>query len=267
MSILVAGHYCHDTVLGNATTHRTLGGSAAYASAILEALGEPHEVVAKVGADFLHGALVSHPPRLVPGRTTAFVDDYRGPERRERVEAVAPAIEPDDLSGTFDVGLACGIAGEVPPRTLDRMRRICRVLIADAQSVLREISPDGQVLLRAPPLEMLQRLDILKASRKEAEVLDLPALRRKIDVVVTDGPAGCTILRAGAQIRVEAFPAREKDPTGAGDCFAAGLAAGLARGLSIERAARLGAFCGARAVEHVGVPRLTPEELRAAPVP
>ena len=46
-------------------------------------------------------------------------------------------------------------------------------------------------------------------------------------------------------------------PTGAGDCFLAGFAAGLARGLDPLRAARIGAYCGARAVEQIGVPRLT----------
>ena len=265
MSVLVVGHYCHDTLIGNASTRRALGGSAAYASAILEAIGEPHHVVAKVGADFLYGAVVSPQPRVVPGRTTAFVVDYRGAEREERVEAVAEAIEPDDLSGAWEAGLACGIAGEVPLRTLERMRRISRVLIADAQSLLRVISPGGEVLLRPPPQEAVELLDVLKASRKEAEALDLAALRRRLTLVVTDGPRGCVILRAEAQARIEAFPAREKDPTGAGDCFAAGLAAGLARGLSLEQAARVAAWCGARAVEQLGVPRLTPEEVRAAP--
>src|SRR5262249_1094833 len=151
------------TLIGNASTRRALGGSSAYASAILEALGEPHEVVAKVGADFLHGALVCRPPRVVEGRTTAFVVDYRGPERRERVEAVAPAIEPDELGGAWRVALACGIAGEVPLRTLERMRRISQVLIADAQSLLREISVGGEVVLRPPAQEAVELLDVLKA--------------------------------------------------------------------------------------------------------
>jgi 1D-myo-inositol 3-kinase len=265
VSVLVVGHYCHDTLIGNASTRRTLGGSAAYASAILEAIGEPHDVVAKVGADFLYGALVSRRPRVAQGKTTAFVVDYRGVERHERVEAVAPAIEPEELSGAWDAGLACGIAGEVPLRTLERMRRISRVLIADAQSLLREISPGGEVVLRSPAEDAVGLLDVLKASEKEAEALDVAALRRKLTLVVTDGPRGCSILSANAQVRVEAFPARERDPTGAGDCFAAGLAAGLARGLPLERAARVAAWCGARAVEHLGVPRLTPEEARAAP--
>jgi len=264
VSILVAGHYCHDTLFGNAGTHRTVGGTAAYASAILEALGESHEVIAKVGADFLYADLVSHPAIVVPGPTTSFIDDYRGAERLERVDAVTPAIEPDDLHGTWEVGLAGAVVGEVPLRTLQRLRRICRIVVADAQSILREFSPRGEVFLRPPSEEVFGLIDVVKASRREAEVLDLRALQGRLTVVVTDGKEGCTVLRGSARFHLPAYPAREKDPTGAGDCFLAGFAAALARALPLEGAARVGAWCGARAVEHIGLPRLTPQEARAA---
>jgi 1D-myo-inositol 3-kinase len=262
--LLVVGHYCHDTILGNAGTHRALGGSAAYVSAVLDALGDPHEVVAKVGADFLYGAEVSRKPRVVPGRTTAFVDDYRAGERRERVEAVAPPIEPADLQGSYEVGVACGICGEVPTPTLHRLRQVSGVVIADAQSILRAIGPGSEVRLDPPDPAALACLDVLKASRAESRVLDVDALRRTLTLVLTDGPRGCRVLRAGDELRIEAYPAVEQDPTGAGDCFLAGLAAGISRGLPREKAARIGAFLGARAVEHVGVPRLTRAEARQA---
>jgi len=264
VSILVVGHYCHDTLFGNAGTHRTVGGTAAYASAILEALGESYEVVAKVGVDFLYAGLVSRPAIVVPGPTTSFIDDYRGAERLERVDAVTPPIEPDDLRGTWEVGLAGAVAGEVPPRTLQRLRRISKIVVADAQSILREISPRGEVFLRPAPEEVLSLIDVVKASHREAEVLDVRALQGKMTVVVTDGKEGCTVLRGSARFHVPAYPAREKDPTGAGDCFLAGFAAALARGLPLESATRVGAWCGARAVEHIGLPRLTPQEARAA---
>jgi len=267
VSILVAGHYCHDTLIGNDSIHRTLGGSAAYVSAILDALGEPHAVVAKVGPDFLYANEVTRPPIVAAGRTTAFVDDYRGPQRSGRVEAIAEAIEPEDLKGSWELGVACAIAGELPLGTLRRLRQICGTVVADAQSVVREIDSAGQVRLRAPAPEALQSFDVLKASREEAAVLDLPALRRRITLLITDGARGSTILRHDAELHVEAYPAREKDPTGAGDCFLAGLAAGLRRGLPIEAAARVAAWCGARAVERVGVPRLTAEEVRTCPTP
>jgi len=263
VSILVVGHYCHDTLAGNAGVHRALGGSAAYASAVLEALGEPHEVIAKVGADFLYGAEVVRKPLVVAGPTTAFVDDYRGGDRRERVEAVAASIEPEDLPTGFDIGLACAIAGELPLRTLKRLREVTHVLIADAQSILREISPSGEVMLRAPAQEALALIDVLKADRKEAAALDLRALPQTTTVLITDGARGCALVARHVEVRIDAFPAEEKDPTGAGDCFLAGLAAGLSRGFPPDQAARLGAWGGARAVEQVGVPRIDPAQARA----
>ena len=263
MPVLVVGHYCHDTLVRNASVHQVLGGSSAYASAILDALGEPHEVIAKVGADFRYAHQVSRKPAVVPGRTTAFVDDYRGAVRTERVDAVAPAIEPGELRGAWDVGLACAIAGEIPLRTLQRLREISRIVLADAQSILREITGRGEVVLRPPTPAATEAIDVLKASRSEAGVLDVPALRQKMTLIVTDGARGCAVLHRDREVSVAAYPAEEKDATGAGDCFLAGVAAGLARGLAIEEAARLGAWCGARAVEHVGVPRLAPKDLGA----
>lgn len=262
--ILVAGHYCHDTLIGNAGSAQALGGSAAYASAILDALAEPHEVIAKVGGDFRYAALVSHQPLVVPGRTTAFVDDDRGGERRQRVEAVAPPIEPFELQGRFELGIACAVAGELPLRTLLRMRELCGVLVADAQALLRAISPSGEVTLQPPAPPALEALDCLKASRHEAALLDVQALRERVLLLITDGARGCDVLGRDVEAHVPAFPAEEKDPTGAGDCFLAGFAAGLLRGKDPVRAARAGAWCGARAVEQVGVPRLTPAQASAA---
>ena len=264
MSILVAGRYCHDTLLSNAGTHRALGGSAAYASAIFEALHEPYEVAAKVGADFLYTAQVKRPPRIVAGRTSSFVDDYRSGERREHVEAVCEPLDPEDLQGSFDVGLACAVSCEVTPATLARIRQICHITMADAQGLLREITPDGAVVLKPLHPGAPACLDYLKASRTEAELLDINALRQQLTLLITDGPRGCTIVTRSAETHVPAFPADEKDPTGAGDCFLAGFAVGIARGLDAPRAARIGAYCGARAVEVIGVPRLTPDQAREA---
>jgi 1D-myo-inositol 3-kinase len=262
--ILVAGHYCHDTLVGNDGNAQALGGSAAYASAILDALGEPHEVAAKVGTDFRYAEQVSHRPLVVAGRTTAFVDDYRAGERRQRVEAAAPPIEPHDLQGRFDLGIACAVAGELPLRTLLRMRELCGVLVADAQALLRSVAPSGELTLRPPDPAALRTLDCLKASRDESALLDVQELRKRMTLLITDGARGCEVLAGDVEAHLPAFAAREKDPTGAGDCFLAAFAAGLLRSKDPLRAARAGAYCGARAVEQVGVPRLTPAEAREA---
>jgi len=264
--MLIAGHYCHDTLLGNDGEHRALGGSAAYASAVLQALGEPYEVAAKVGADFVYLDQVYKKPITAGSRTTSFVDDYRSGERIERVEAVCEPLHPRDLpDGPHEVGIACAVAGETPLPVLERLRATCRLVLADAQGLLREISPRGEVLLKPLPPGVLPLLDYLKASRAEAQRLDLAALRAQLQaLIVTDGPRGCTLFTARDELHVPAFRADEIDPTGAGDCFLAGFAAGLRRGFDAAKAVRLGAWFGARAVERVGVPRFTDADARAA---
>ena len=85
-------------------------------------------------------------------------------------------------------------------------------------------------------------------------MLDVSRLRRSCTVLLTDGARRCTVLSATLEQCVAAFPAHEIDPTSAGDCFLAGFAVGLLRGWPASRAARLGNWCGARAVEVAGIP-------------
>ncbi|MGZ6143637.1 MAG: PfkB family carbohydrate kinase, partial [Myxococcales bacterium] len=210
MTILVAGHYCHDTLLSNAGTHRALGGSAAYASAVLQAFGEPYEVAARVGEDFLYRAQVFKQPLVTRGRTSSFIDDYRSGERREHVDAVCEPLQPEDLRGSYDVGLACAVSGEVTPPVLARLRQICRIAMADAQGLLREITPQGEVVLRPLHPDAAGQLDYLKASRAEAARLDVGKLRKALTLLITDGPRGCTLLTRDGEVHVPAFPAEEK---------------------------------------------------------
>ena len=256
---IVAGHYCHDRLVTGAGERLELGGSAAYASAVLRAAAVDFAVVANVGPDFLYAERVP-PARVVAGATTTrFVDDYRGRERRQTLNAASPPIEAEDIRDSCMVGLAVPIASEVPPPTLLRMRELSRVLIADVQGFVRTWDAAGRVRHSPPRPELLaalQRLDYLKVGRDEAPVLDLDRLRRFCTVLLTDGAHGCTILSTSREQHVSAFPAREVDPTGAGDCFLAGFVVGLLRGWPTERAVRLGNWCGARAVEAVGLPVL-----------
>jgi 1D-myo-inositol 3-kinase len=264
VSILVVGNYCHDTLVSRSRAARALGGSAAYAGAVLAAFDESFEVAAKVGKDFLYHAQVARPARIAGLRTTSFVDDYRGGEREQTLEAVCEPIWPEDLSGKYDVGIACAVAGEVPEPTLARMRDLCGTIVVDAQGLLREISASNQIQLRPPATKVFGYIDVLKASRREATLLDLGFLRQRLHVLVTDGPRGCDLLTRETAVHIPAFAAKEIDPTGAGDCFLAGFAVGLSRGFALLTAARLGAWCGARAVELIGVPQISPAEAERA---
>lgn len=71
--------------------------------------------------------------------------------------------------------------------------------------------------------------------------------------VVTRSEKGCVIVSRENTQAVHAFPVeRVVDTTGAGDLFAAGFLVGLARGLTEEDAARLGALAAAEVIQHLG---------------
>ncbi len=103
--------------------------------------------------------------------------------------------------------------------------------------------------------DLVGRADVVFPSEGE-----LDALRLNEDELVARGAVVCTTLGvAGARVRsadvwaeVPASPAREVDPTGAGDTFAAGFVAATLKGADPVRAARVGCEVAARSVETVG---------------
>ena len=118
----------------------------------------------------------------------------------------------------------------------------------------------------AEPFDKMMNRALARPEREPAATMSsgVVRLRRRTRVIVTEGEQGCTLLGGAddAPLHVAAFPVREVDSTGAGDCFLAGFAAGLLRGLGEEQALRLGNFCGAQAVSQVGIPVLDPAAFR-----
>jgi adenosine kinase len=71
--------------------------------------------------------------------------------------------------------------------------------------------------------------------------------------VVTRSEQGCCLVSRDGMRHVAAFPIeRLVDATGAGDLFAAGFLFGLARGVELSTAARLGALAAAEVIQHLG---------------
>jgi 1D-myo-inositol 3-kinase len=267
---LIAGHYCHDTLyLAQGKRSDTLGGSASYISSVFGAVDLNCQVSSKVGQDFAYHSQIRHSPKVVDLQpTTQFIADFTLGERIERVGAICESIFPEDIPSEteFDIALAVGIVGEVPPETLKKMRRQSRYLLCDIQGLIRVIEPQGSVqyaqLHQTPFYSLLSQISFLKASRHEAESLDLASVRKQTCLLVTEGKEGCTVYEREREFRVPAFTAEEIDPTGAGDCFLAGFAAGLLRGLPLEKAVLTGNYFGALAVSEVGVPHLDQAKLQ-----
>jgi sugar/nucleoside kinase (ribokinase family) len=80
------------------------------------------------------------------------------------------------------------------------------------------------------------------------------ALRQDAELaVVTRSEQGCWIVSREGTRHVGAFPIeRLVDATGAGDLFAAGFLFGLARGVDLATAGRLGALAAAEVIQHLG---------------
>jgi ribokinase len=103
-------------------------------------------------------------------------------------------------------------------------------------------SPAGRL-----PADLVRRFDVAIVNETELEGLgpDLPPA-----VVLTLGAAGARILPDGPSL--PAIPADVVDTTGAGDSLAGGLAAGLAEGLPLPDALRLGLGAASLCVERYG---------------
>ena len=71
--------------------------------------------------------------------------------------------------------------------------------------------------------------------------------------VVTRSAKGCVVVEGEATWEAPAFPiGKLVDTTGAGDMFAAGFLAGLARGADMTSCGRLGALAAAEIIQHLG---------------
>jgi predicted nicotinamide N-methyase len=210
--------------------------------------------------------------------TTVFENRYDARGRRsQRVLAAAPPLDPRSLPAAWrdaDLLLLAPVLAELDPAAFLRAVR-ARAVGLTVQGLVRAVGPDGRVAPRAllPDPAALRGVSVAFLGDDEAagqpELAALLAAALPI-VAFTHGARGCEVVEGGRARRVGAHPAREVDPTGAGDAFAAAFLLALARGDDPLAAARLGAAAGSIAVEGRGaeaLPRAGEAWARAARVP
>ncbi|CAA0820602.1 Inositol 3-kinase [Striga hermonthica] len=273
-SCLVVGNYCHDVLMkDDAILGESLGGAAAFISAVMDGVAIPSTFVSKVGPDFAYS--VAHPPLVSPSsKTTLFHAHFSSQVQREdrvlkRVRACEP-IAPSDLptSRRFEFGLAVGVGGEILPETLEKMLDICETVLVDVQALIRVFDAgDGTVRLvnlrDSGFYHLIPKIGFLKASSDEAPYIDLAEAKNACCVVVTNGEDGCRVYYRDAEQHIAPFPTVQVDPTGAGDSFLGGLVFGLAQGLTVPDAALLGNFFGSLTVSQLGLPKFDLSLLQA----
>ncbi|WP_136518186.1 1-phosphofructokinase family hexose kinase [Cellulomonas telluris] len=215
--------------------------------------------------------------RAVPygGGNGVYVHDRRDGERdvvAERPAAPLDRHELDDLYGTVlvegleaDVTVLTGAdpAHVLPPEVLTRLvrdlRAAGRTLVADLSGdAARAYAEAGGGVLKISHEEM--------AEGGFADGEDVPALvrgaRGLLDAAEDDGLDAVVVSRAGEGVlvvtregvhEVRAPQTTVADHRGAGDSMTAGIAVGLARGLDLVAAVRLGASAGALNVTRRGL--------------
>lgn len=244
------------------------GGSALYFAAAASALA-PVAVVGVTGADF---------PAEPLARLTARGVDVSGIVRlREPTFRWHARYDASGHREVLSVHRGAVVRTVPPVPVAFRDPRILFLGSTDPEvqmGVLEQTGKPGRVVLdtmahwirdsRARLEAVLRQADILLVNREELELLGGgPDEARAATVVRTAGPSWVVVTRSAAgacaygdeaSFDVNAVAAkRVVDPTGAGDAFAGGLVASLARAgdlsaASMRRALSVGAEMGARAV-------------------
>jgi sugar/nucleoside kinase (ribokinase family) len=275
MSLLVVGSVALDSIFTPfGETADALGGSAVYFS-VAGSLLHPVQVVGVVGNDYPVHELEALAARGI---------DWSGVERAEGESFRWKGKYSYDLQSRETLETRLGVFAHFQPKIPDRFRAAEYVFLGNIDPEL-QIGVLGQVKRpklvvcdtmnywiqgkRYPLLELLRRVDLLMVNDSEARELsgdwNIHRAGRWIlshgpsRVVIKQGEYGALLIEPTRTFYVPAFPLETVfDPTGAGDAFAGGFMAYLARTGSltednIRRAMVYGAAMGSYAVEQFGI--------------
>ncbi len=271
---------CGQVTLDRAPEGLRPGGSVTYAGLAWRALGARVRVLTAAGPDFPAEALGGLEVLRVPSpRTTIFENRHAADgSRTQRVEAAAVRLDPAQLPPAWreaDVLHLAPVLGELDVAAF-RVAVRARLVGLGMQGLVRVVGPGGAVTQPPLPLDPAALRGIDVAFLGDDDLVGQGDLVARITpvvplVVLTHGARGCEVLQGGRSRWVGIHPAREVDPTGAGDAFAAGFLLALSRGASPPEAARLGAAAGSIAVEGRGIEALArvaeaPERATRVPV-
>ena len=271
-----------------ASVQLSIGGAESNVAIGLSRLGVPASWVSALGEDE-PGELVLHRVRAegvdtsavrrVPDRPTGLylreevggavrVHYYR---RGSAASALAPgAFDPGVLEGAGFLHLT-GITGALSPECAQFLPWAARTARAAGVRVSYDVNYRsrlwGPEAAREVTEAMLPLVDVLLVGNEEARVLwgwdedtclDRLAGAGPGEVVLKLGARGCAASLDGARLTSPGFPARQVDPIGAGDAFAAGYLAATLWGLPPDQRLRtanaMGAFCVQNLGDYEGLP-------------
>lgn len=207
----------------------TVGGTATYASLTARRLGLRVGVLTSVPTHLdLSGALRDIDIHAVPSEmATTFENTYHGHKRRQFVHGLANPLLPVHLPAQWKsapIVLLCPLVGELGLDWLGVFPQSLKGVTP--QGWMREWDAEGLVRHKpwAEAEHILPGVDVLVFSEEDV-ARDAGLIRQYTRLArvaaVTRGPRGAAVYWNGHAQEFRAFQAREVDPTGAGDVFAA----------------------------------------------
>jgi 2-dehydro-3-deoxygluconokinase len=266
----------------------SIGGAESNVAIGLARLGVPSSWVSALGEDEL-GELVLHRVRAegvdtaavrrVPGRPTGLYlrEEVAGALRvyyyraGSAASTLAPgAFDPAVLDGAAFLHLT-GITGALSPESAEFLPWAARTAREAGVRVSYDVNYRSRLwdaaAARAASEALLPHVDVLLVGDEEARALwgwdEQTCLERFAgagpdEVVLKLGARGCAASVDGERLTSPGFPARQVDPIGAGDAFAAGYLAATLWGLDaperLRTANAMGAFCVQNLGDYEGLP-------------
>jgi 1D-myo-inositol 3-kinase len=258
----VVGHVTRDEIAGRAR----LGGAASYAARAAARLGVDVGLVTVAATDdsLLDELRATDGLRLAcaeDNAITTFALAYEGTKRTLTLRRRARSLTAADVPPAWldaPVAYVGPVAAECDRALIAALR--ARFVGAGLQGWLRRAGVDGRVAPTVHP-EAQQPPTLGAAVVSELDHPDVEAIAVRFaaagaTIAITRGAQGATILAGSARFHLPAAPAREVDPTGAGDVFGVVLTMRLAAGDTPRAAAEAAATAAARVVEGPGLGRL-----------
>jgi sugar/nucleoside kinase (ribokinase family) len=275
MTLLVVGSIALDSIFTPfGETADALGGSAVYFS-VAGSILYPVQVVGVIGQDYPQQELERLAPRGI---------DWSGVERSEGESFRWKGKYSYDLQSRETLETRLGVFADFQPRLPEAFRSARFLFLGNIDpelqlGVLDQVEKPELVVCdtmnywiqskKPALLQLLSRVDVLMVNDSEARELsgdwNIHRAGRWIlghgpkRVVIKQGEHGALLIEPRRTFYVPAYPLENVfDPTGAGDAFAGGFMAYLARTRSVaednvRRAMVYGAAMGSYAVEQFGI--------------
>ncbi|MGA8218018.1 MAG: PfkB family carbohydrate kinase [Solirubrobacterales bacterium] len=266
--------------------HLHAGGQGFWVARMAARLGAEVRLCVPVGGEtgtVLESLLETGGIKLIATRAGAangtYLHDRRSGERREIAQVPSPTLQRHELDDLYDATLAAGLRSELtlltgpqnddvlPPETYERLTRDLK---ENGRFVLGDLS--------GGPLKAALRggIDMLKASdeelaafglRKGSDAPDVVETARELrkqgaaNVLISRGDRTAVVLLGDRLLGISGPHFVALDERGAGDSMFAGVGVGLASGLEVEDALRVGVAAGALNVTRHGLGTGDPKEI------